>query len=280
MATALGLRLKEIKFAGKPDRKEKTVKILAIGDVTSPGGVLHLEKNLWSVRRKYDIDFCVVNGENASFITGISRDAAEVLLRSGADAITGGNHTMQNFSATKMLDEFPEVLRPLNYGDEAPGKGYCIVDTGKMRVLVINAMGNVHIEPQLDAPYSYIDGVLKRERGNYDVAVLDIHAEATGEKLAVAHNYDGKINVIFGTHTHVPTADGGILPRGSAYISDLGMCGESGGILGMDVATVLYKMKTKMPGKFKCADGAPFADGVIFELDASYKAVSVKRIRF
>lgn len=256
------------------------MKILAIGDVTSPGGASHLEKNLWSVRAKYGIDFCVVNGENASFITGISRDGAEVLLRSGADAITGGNHTMQNFSALKMLDEFPEVVRPLNYGEEAPGRGYAVIDTGKCRVLVINAMGNVHMEPQLDAPYSFIDAVLKKEKGNYDISILDIHAEATGEKLAVAHNFDGKINVIFGTHTHVPTADGMILPRGSAYVSDLGMCGESGGILGMDIATVLYKMKTKMPGKFKCASGAPFADAVIFELDDEWRGVSVKRIRF
>jgi len=256
------------------------VKILAIGDVTSPGGVSHLERNLWSIRKKYGIDFCIVNGENASFITGISREAAEVLLRSGADVITGGNHTMQNFSAVKMLDEFPEVIRPLNYGNDAPGKGFTVVDTGVTRVLVMNAMGNVHMEPQLDAPYSFIDAVLLSERGKYDVAVLDIHAEATGEKLAVAHSYDGKINVVFGTHTHVPTADYTVLPRGTAYVSDLGMCGESGGILGMDVGTVLYKMKTKLPGKFKCADGEPFADGVIFELDSNGKAVSVERIRF
>lgn len=256
------------------------MKILAIGDVTSPGGVMHLEKNLWTQRRKYGIDFCIVNGENASFITGISKDGADVLLRSGADVITGGNHTMQNYSALKMLDEMNEVIRPLNYGEDAPGRGYTIIDTGAYRVLVMNAMGNVHIEPQLDAPYSYIEAVLRREAGKYDVAVLDVHAEATGEKLAVAHNFDGRINVVFGTHTHVPTADCSVLPRGTGYVSDLGMCGESGGILGMDVGTVLYKMKTKMPGKFKCADGAPFADGVIFELDAHGKAVSVERIRF
>ena len=256
------------------------MKILAIGDVTSQGGVAHLEKNLWTQRRKYGIDFCIVNGENASFITGISRDGAEVLLRSGADVITGGNHTMQNFSALKMLDEVNEVIRPLNYGEEAPGKGYTIVDTGAYRVLVMNVMGNVHMEPQLDAPYAFVDAVLKREAGRYDIAVLDVHAEATGEKLAVAHNFDGKINVVFGTHTHVPTADCLILPRGTGYVSDLGMCGESGGILGMDVGTVLYKMKTKMPGKFKCAEGATFADGVVFELDASGKTISVERIKF
>ena len=262
-------------------KEKKKVKILAIGDVTSQGGVAHLERNLWQVRRTHGIDFCVVNGENASFITGISAESADTLLRSGADVITGGNHTMQNHSAHKMLDEYDAVLRPLNYGRRAPGKGYTIVDTGKERILVISAMGNVHIDPQLDAPYSYIEDVLSSEHGKYDISVLDIHAEATGEKLTVAHSFDGKINVIFGAHTHVPTADMTVLPRGSGYVTDVGMCGESGGILGMDISTVLYKMKTKMPGKFKCAEGAPFADGVIFEINESTKkVVDVKRIKF
>ena len=257
------------------------MKILAIGDVTSPGGVDHLEKNLWAVREKYGIDFCIVNGENASFITGISREGAEKLLRSGADVITGGNHTMQNYGAHKLLDEERAVLRPINYGRQAPGKGYTIVDTGLCRVLVVSAMGTVHIDPQLDAPYSFIEDVLYRESGNYDVSVLDIHAEATGEKLAVAHNFDGRFTVVFGTHTHVPTADLSILPKGTGYVSDLGMCGESGGILGMDVGSVIFKMKTKMPGKFKCAEGTPFADAVIFEINGVTKKVtSLKRIKF
>ncbi len=261
--------------------KRINLKIMAVGDVTSPGGLLHLEKNLWLVRRKHGIDFCVVNGENASFITGISPDGADMLLRSGADVITGGNHTMQNFSAQKMLDENEAVLRPLNYTDQAPGRGYTIVDTGAVRILVMNAMGCVHIDPQLDAPYSFIDGVLWREREKYDISVLDIHAEATGEKLAVAHNYDGRINVIFGTHTHVPTADMSILPGGTGYVTDLGMCGEGGGILGMEIRSVIYKLKTKMPGKFRCAEGEPFADAVIFELDeAAHRVTSVERIKF
>ena len=257
------------------------MKILAIGDVTSPGGVEHLEKNLWAVREKYGIDFCIVNGENASFITGISREGAEKLLRSGADVITGGNHTMQNYGAHKLLDEESAVLRPINYGRQAPGRGYTVVDTGLCRVLVVSAMGTVHIDPQLDAPYSFIEEVLYRESGNYDVSVLDIHAEATGEKLAVAHNFDGRFTVVFGTHTHVPTADLSILPKGTGYVSDLGMCGESGGILGMDVGSVIFKMKTKMPGKFKCAEGAPFADAVIFEINGVTKKVtSLTRIKF
>lgn len=256
------------------------MKILAVGDITSPGGLSYLAKNLWSVREKYGVDFCVVNGENASFITGVSEEGAELLLRSGADVITGGNHTMQNFSAQRMLDERDDVLRPINYPVGAPGRGYTIIDTGSLRALVISAMGNVHIDPQLDAPYGYIDRALRESQGKYDVAIMDIHAEATGEKLAIAHTYDGRINVIFGTHTHVPTADTQIFEGGTGYVTDLGMCGESGGILGMDIPSVLFKLRTKLPGKFKCASGAPFADAVLFTLDdKTRRAVKVERIK-
>ena len=254
---------------------------MAIGDVTSPSGVAHLEKNLWTVREKYGIDFCVVNGENASFISGVGKEAAEVLLRSGADVISGGNHTMQNFAARDLLDSEERVLRPINYGKSAPGHGYCIIDTGACRVLVINALGNVHMEPVLDLPFSYIDRTLREASGKYDVAVLDIHAEATGEKLAVAYNYDGRINVIFGTHTHVPTSDLSILPQGTGYVTDLGMCGESGGILGMEPESVIYKIKNRLPGKFRPCTGKAVADAVIFDLDGSSGRVTdVKRIRF
>lgn len=256
------------------------MKILAIGDVTSPAGLAHLNKNLWRIREKHGVDFCVVNGENASFITGISAEGAEELLRSGADVITGGNHTLQNHAAYSMLDECEALLRPINYGSGAPGHGYCIVDLGYIRVLVINAMGTALIEPSLDSPYPFIESVLESERGKYDIVVMDFHAEATGEKLAAAHYFDGKINVFFGTHTHVPTADDGVLPRGTGYVTDLGMCGEGGGILGMEPDSVIFKMKTHLPGRFKLASGECFADGVIFTLDAAGKCTFTERIKF
>ena len=257
------------------------MKILAIGDVTSPGGVAHLSDKLWRVRREREIDFCVVNGENAAFINGISRELAEELLRSGADAITGGNHTMQAYGAKDMLDECEAMLRPINYGDLAPGRGYSVIDVGRWRVLVINAMGNVHIEPNLDSPYRHIERALDACRGKYDVAVMDIHAEATGEKLALAYAFDGRISAVFGTHTHVPTADGRILPNGTGYISDLGMCGESEGILGMEPDSVIFKMKTHMPGRFRIASGAPEADGVIFTIDDNVgRCLGIERIKF
>ncbi len=257
------------------------MKILVIGDVTSPRGIEHLEKNLWKVRKENNIDFCVVNGENAAFITGISPELADVLLKSGADVITGGNHTLRNRSVFTYLDDTAEILRPVNFGDSAPGKGYTIADANGYRILVISALGNVHMEPVLDSPFTHIDRVLRAQEGKYDFAVLDIHAEATGEKLAVGYAYDGKINVIFGTHTHVQTADEKILPRGTGYITDVGMCGESGGILGMDAESVVTRMRTKIPYKFKVSEGAPEANGAIFTLDTqSGKVTDVKRITF
>jgi metallophosphoesterase (TIGR00282 family) len=257
------------------------MKILAIGDVTSPAGVEHLVKNLWRVRKENGIDLCLVNAENASVVYGISPEAAELLHRGGADVITGGNHTMKNKACYSYLESQTAMLRPINFGDGAPGKGYGIYDVNGYRVLAINAMGNVYMEPTLDSPFSYIDRALKNEEGRFDLAVMDIHAEATGEKLALAYAYDGLINVVFGTHTHVPTADARILPSGTGYISDLGMCGESEGVLGMDAATVVEKMRTKLPKKFIQSAGKVVADGVIFTLDTGTGRVTkIERISF
>ena len=257
------------------------MKILVIGDVTSPRGVEHLCERLWKFRERNKIDFCVVNGENASFITGISVELADRLIRGGADVITGGNHTLQNKAAYTALDERAELLRPVNFGDGAPGHGWTIADTANgYRALVINAMGNVHIEPCLDNPYPYIDRALREAEGKYDFSILDIHAEATGEKLAIGHAYDGRINIVFGTHTHVPTADQQILPHGTGYVTDVGMCGESGGILGMDTEGIIRRMRTRLPVKYSPSKGACEADGVIFAFDTSSRRVtSVERVK-
>ncbi len=258
------------------------MRILVIGDVTSPSGVEHLSRKLWKFRELERVDFCVVNGENASFVTGISAELAELLIRAGADCISGGNHTLRNHKAYTFLDENKEILRPVNFGDTAPGRGYTVLDCMGYRVLIISAMGNVHIEPVLDSPFVWIDRVLSEMEGKYDFSILDIHAEATGEKLAVAHAYDGRINIIFGTHTHVQTADAQILPHGTGYITDVGMCGESGGVLGMDAERVVQRMRSHLPHPFKAASGPCVADGVIFNLDTdtgkvtSFKPVKIK----
>lgn len=257
------------------------MKILCIGDVTSPGGVKHLEENLWRIRKEYKIDFCVVNAENATVVSTLSVQQADTLLASGADVLTGGNHTLRTRAIYPLLENEGRVLRPLNFPEDVPGAGYGIYDGAGYRMLVISAMGTVHIEPTLDSPYPYIDRVLTREEGKYDFAILDFHAEATGEKVAMGYAYDGKIHAIFGTHTHVQTADECILPRGTGYITDVGMCGESGGVLGMNPDGVVRRMRTKLPIPFVPAEGRVVANGVIFTLDTNTGRVTdVCRICF
>jgi metallophosphoesterase (TIGR00282 family) len=255
--------------------------ILCVGDVTSPAGVEHLRANLWQFRRDNKIDFCVVNGENASLVSAATPEQAETLLKSGADAVTGGNHTLRQKLIYRMLEENDALLRPINFPEGAPGVGYNIFDVNGYRVLLINAMGNVHIDPTLDSPYPYIDRVLSREEGRYDIALLEIHAEATGEKVALGYAYDGKVSAVWGTHTHVPTADEQILPLGTGYITDIGMCGESGGVLGMDPALVVERMRTRLPIRFQKAAGRVIASGVIFTVDEkTRKTTSVRRVSF
>ncbi len=257
------------------------MRILAIGDVTSPAGVEHLKEKLWRFRKEHRVDFCIVNAENASLISGVSPEAADILFLAGADCLTGGNHTLRNRAVYPYLDDTEAMLRPINFGAEAPGHGYAILDAMGYRILVMNAMGNIHIDPVLDNPYGYIDRVLERESGSYDLSVLDLHAEATGEKVALGYAYDGRINVIFGTHTHVPTADARVLPHGTGYVTDVGMCGESGGVLGMDAQTVVAGMRSRAPMRFSAACGPVVADGVIFEVDMSAgRVISVERVSF
>ena len=255
------------------------MRILCIGDVTSPGGVEHLRANLWKFRKENKIDFCIVNAENASLVTGASPNDAKTLFEAGADCLSGGNHTLRNKSVYTYLDDTEAMLRPINFGPDAPGHGYAILDCNGYRMLVINAMGNVNIQPILDNPYGYIDRALAREQGRYDFAILDIHAEATGEKVAIGHAYDGLINVVFGTHTHVPTCDEVVLPHGTGYITDVGMCGESGGVLGMDVEAVIEQMRNRTPPKFQASTGPCKATGAIFDLDTSSgKVTSITRV--
>lgn len=258
------------------------MKILAIGDIVGKATVAYLAERLYGVRRQLGADLVIANGENASEIHGISASDADAILSAGVDVITLGNHSFGCRDIGGMLDNSPDkIIRPANYPPECPGVGYTILCVNGIRVLVMNVMGNVYMEP-LDSPFAVVDKILEREKGNYDISVLDVHAEATSEKYAVARYFDGRITAVFGTHTHVTTADEQILPGGTAYITDLGMTGPTNGILGTDAEAVLYKMRTHMPTRFKVADGEIRASATLFEISdsAPYKAVSVKRVRF
>ena len=256
------------------------MKILALGDVVGGEAIELLHQKLWNVRRQHRIDFVIANGENATEIRGLCARDAHKLLDCGIDVITLGNHAFGMRDIYPLLDSTDRIVRPANYPPEAPGCGYTIADANGYRALCINVSGCALLEP-LASPFDTVDRILEREAGKFDFAILDIHAEATSEKLAMGYYFDGRISIMFGTHTHVPTADERILPKGSGYITDLGMCGPKESIIGTDIKSVIRKFRTHLPTHFTVADGPVRAQGAIFDLDPdSGKVKSVTRIHF
>ena len=256
------------------------MKILALGDVVGGEAIELLHQKLWNVRRQHRIDFVIANGENATEIRGLCARDAHKLLDCGIDVITLGNHAFGMRDIYPLLDSTDRIVRPANYPPEAPGCGYTIADANGYRALCINVSGCALLEP-LASPFDTVDRILEREAGKFDFAILDIHAEATSEKLAMGYYFDGRISIMFGTHTHVPTADERVLPKGSGYITDLGMCGPKESIIGTDVQAVIRKFRTHLPTHFTVASGPVMAQGAIFDLDPdSGKVKSVTRIHF
>ena len=254
------------------------MRILALGDVVGTRTIEYLRERLWDVRKKHGVDFVIANGENATEIRGISARDAKALLDTGVDLITLGNHTYGMRDVYPFLEQSEQIIRPANYPPEAPGSPYVIARVDGWRILCINVNGRAFMDA-FASPFDTVDRILAREKGNYDLSVMDIHAEATSEKLAIAHYFDGRVDVLFGTHTHVPTADERILPKGSGYVTDLGMCGPVDGILGTAKEPVIEKFRTLMPVRFAVAEGPIAAHGVLFELDGN-RVTSVRRIRF
>ncbi len=258
------------------------MKILTIGDVVGRRSIEYLSGKLRRVASNTGTDFVVCNGENASEIHGLCKADAEALLDCGVDLITLGNHAFGSRDLYSFLDDnTDQIIRPANYPAACPGVGYTLREVSGLRVLCMNLSGTAFMD-QLDNPFTVVDRILERERGSYDIALLDFHAEATSEKLAMGYHLDGRVQVVFGTHTHVPTADGRVLPKGTGYITDLGMTGPQNGILGTDAEAVLYKMRTHMPTRFTVADGSIEAQAVLFTLEDQkpYRCVKVERVTF
>ena len=254
-------------------------KILVIGDVVGAGGVGFIEEKLWGLRKFYGIDMTVVNGENAAVGNGLDKATAERLMKSGADVITSGNHIWKKNGIGDLLDSNPYILRPANYPSSCPGSGYCIFDMCSYKVLVINLLGTVFME-SLESPFLVADRILSREQGNFDLAVVDIHAEATSEKLALGKYLDGRVSAVFGTHTHVQTADEQIFPLGTGYITDAGMCGPEDSVLGIKNDIIIRKFLTKMPVRHEEADTQSSLCGCIFTISLeSGKCTEVQRIQ-
>jgi len=245
------------------------LKILALGDVIGPGGVEYLSKGkLRRMRETLGADFVIVNGENSAPSNGLSPESAEALFEAGADIITGGNHTFKKKNIYDYLDNHKFALRPANYPSDAPGDGYVIADCMGWRILCINLLGTTFMD-SMDSPFKVAKKILSDNRGHYDISLIDIHAEATSEKMCLARYLDGEVSAVFGTHTHVQTSDAQVLPAGTGYITDLGMTGSMNGVLGVKTECIIHKFTVRTPVYFENAQGNYKASGALFTVDTS-----------
>ena len=247
--------------------------ILAVGDIVGNSGIKELQKTLPIIKEKYNIDFCIVNGENAAEGMGITEKNFNDILKAGADCITMGNHTWGKKEIFNFIDH-PKLLRPANYPEGVCGKGYNIFKCKEKNIAVINAMGRAEINVQTENPFLEVNKIIEKIKNKVDMIFLDFHAEATAEKQAMAYFLDGKITALFGTHTHVQTADEKISDKGTGYISDIGMTGPKNSILGMDPDAALKRFLTSLPEKYKIATGETMLNACIFKVDDNTNKVT------
>lgn len=256
------------------------MRVLAIGDIVSSDGREYVYNNLGKIRRKFNIDYCVANGENAAIPNGITADIARNLIEAGVDVITMGNHTFSNKEGAAVLNDFERVIRPVNYPPETEGYGYFVEDLGSVRVAVLNAMGRINMEP-LDCPFRETEKVLEKIKDKADIILIDFHCETSSEKLAYAYFFDGKVSAVFGTHTHIQTSDERILGEGTGYISDLGMTGVRDSVLGVKKENSIKMFYTRKHVRFEKAEGEVYFSGCIFDIDEkSGKTNEVQRLHF
>lgn len=260
------------------------MRILFLGDVMGRAGRAAITEHLPKLRLDWRLDFVVVNGENATSGAGISAGHAKELLDAGADCLTLGDHAFDQRDMLQFIAQEPRILRPLNFAKDAPGAGARVYQArGGKQILVAQALGQVFMKRPFDDPFSALDAVLKKfpRGGTVQAALIDIHAEATSEKMAIGHFCDGRASIVVGTHTHVPTADAMILPGGTAYQSDAGMCGDYNSVIGMDKAEPMRRFITGMPrDRFTPATGAATLSGLFVETeDRTGAATSVQPVR-
>lgn len=252
------------------------MRLLMIGDVVAQTGCDFLASKLREIKRKYEIDVTVINGENSASGNGITVHSCDFLTRIGADVITTGNHAFKRRESVQIFDSVPHLLRPANYPDEVCGKGFCTLDMGRCQIAVVNLMGVIYMDP-LTNPFKTADEVLSKiETKNIFV---DFHAEATAEKKALSYYLAGRVTGVFGTHTHVQTADEAILNGGTAYITDVGMTGPEESVLGVNKEIAIEKQRLNYPVRFMEADTPCFINAVMVEFDEKTgKASHIERI--
>jgi len=241
------------------------IRILAVGDVVGNPGLDRIDRSLRFLKRKYQVDFTVVNGENAS-VVGLTPGQAEEILDAGADVITLGNHSFGKREIVPYLDETDRVLRPANYAPQTPGQGWAVYETGFGPVAVIDLIGRCGMDYTPDNPFLLVEKILKKI--DTRLIFVEMHGEATSEKLAMGYLLDGRVSAVWGTHTHVPTADARVLPKGTGYVTDLGMTGPAESVLGIRPELSIARFRGDLPERYRWAEGKNKLEGVVFTVDA------------
>ena len=241
-------------------------KVLAVGDVVGNPGLDRICRSLRKLKRETGADFVIVNGENAA-VVGMTPRQGEEILDAGADVITMGNHTFGKRELEDYLDDCPQVIRPANYAPQTPGRGYGIFDTKAGPVAVVDLIGRCNMDYGPDNPFLMAEKILK----NLDTKLIlvEIHAEATSEKLAMGYMLDGRVSAVWGTHTHVPTADAQVLPKGTGYVTDLGMTGPKHSVLGIRPDLSIAKFRGDLTSRYQWADGPTKLEAVLFTIDTA-----------
>lgn len=253
------------------------MRLLFVGDIVGGLGRRTLAALLPGLREELALDFVVVNGENAAGGVGITPKNADELLRLGVDAITLGNHTYRHRDIYAYLDTQPAIVRPANYLRGQPGRGWCVVEKGGIRLGVVNLSGNLFLNAGRSA-FAEADAALHALEGKADHVLVDMHAEATSEKVGMGWHLDGRATAVVGTHTHVPTADARVLPGGTAYITDVGMTGPRGGVIGVKREQALEALVTQMPVRFETSEEDPWLMGVLITASAPRRADAIEPV--
>jgi metallophosphoesterase (TIGR00282 family) len=255
------------------------MKALMVGDIVGGVGRNCFARVVTAMRRQEGVDFVVANAENAAGGRGLTPALAEDLFAAGADALTLGDHAWDQKEIARALDKDPRIVRPLNYAPGCPGRGFVTLDTKGGRVTVAALVGRVFMGPA-DCPFRAMDELLRRPADVGRIVLVDFHAEATSEKIVMGRYLDGRVSAVAGTHTHVQTSDEAVLPKGTAYITDLGMTGPKDSALGRDLASVTTRFLTGMPTKFDIATDDVVLEGVVIEIDETTgRAKAIRRVR-
>ena len=254
------------------------MKVLAIGDIVGKTGLQKLKETLPNVIREKNIDFVIVNAENAADGMGLTEKMYKEILALNVNCVTMGNHTWGKKEIFNFIDD-KHIIRPANYSNNNPGKGYEIFECKGKTICVINLIGRTTMPVLSENPFLVVKDIIEEIKEAVDIIIVDFHAEATAEKIAMGYYLDGKATVVYGTHTHVQTADENILENGTAYITDIGMTGPKKSVIGMDVSASIKRFETSLPEKYKIAEGKGKFNSCMFEIDnITNKVVNIERI--